>query len=171
MRIHFKRNRRHDQPFPIRSALACAGPDPVACEGRVWDPNCHGHELRATNWDTWTWLFGGSRVKVMVVSGKCFFLGGGSWLCFCVFVFFFFLCFRVFFFGFRGGGRGEKTSGCFGVFCLGLIVVYDFLGWLRIWVHTPLQPNKKQMMYESKNRKTSGVLGLEVDNLKSHFAD
>eukprot|EP00434_Breviolum_minutum_P027544 symbB.v1.2.024364.t1/scaffold2300.1/size82923/3 len=39
-----------DRCIPL-SALACAGPDPVACEGRAWDPNCHGHELRATNWE------------------------------------------------------------------------------------------------------------------------
>ena len=28
------------QFFASRSALACRGPDPVACEGRSWDPNC-----------------------------------------------------------------------------------------------------------------------------------
>ena len=50
----------------------------------------------------------------------------------CVFGFrVFFLCVFVFFRGFRGGGRGKRLRdvlGCFGVFCLGLIVVYDFLG-------------------------------------------
>ena len=75
-------------------------------------------------------FLGGSRVKVMVVSGKCFFFLRGKLIVFLAFVFFF-LCVFVFFRGFRGGGRGKRLRdvlGCFGVFCLGLIVVYDFLG-------------------------------------------
>ena len=41
-------------PLPMpsvypRSALACRGPDPVACEGRPWDPNCGA---AASRWES-----------------------------------------------------------------------------------------------------------------------